>query len=317
MKKFLSFILIVFINIAVFASLIFVCDVFIYNYNYRNYNKLYKKLSFKYLKKTDYLIDINTYFDGSSDIYRGRKPDGLEYSKNKPIIIFGCSIVQGQFLNYDQTISYKLAHILKRPVYNRGIAGHGIQQMYWQTTFNNFYKSVPPADDVIFILIDDHYFRMHTYFMDILDHHFNIHYSKKHNDFILDNTNNSFLNILKSSYTFKFLNMKYADFYVNNPKNAEKITDEVLWFFIKTRENLEKKWHKKFKFTVIIFDKIKYKDLLVKKLKENNFNIIETSNITKENLKDKKYFSQNTFHPTKEVWDLLAPLIAKKIKEES
>ena len=147
--------------------------------------------------------------------------------------------------------------------------------------------------------------------------HFNIHYSKKHNDFILDNTNNSFLNILKSSYTFKFLNMKYADFYVNNPKNAEKITDEVLWFFIKTRENLEKKWHKKFKFTVIIFDKIKYKDLLVKKLKENNFNIIETSNITKENLKDKKYFSQNTFHPTKEVWDLLAPLIAKKIKEES
>ena len=184
-----------------------------------------------------------------------------------------------------------------------------------QSSFKEFYNDVPPADDVIFIMIDDHYFRMHTYFMDILDHHYNIHYSKKNNDFVLDNKNNHLFNILKSSYTFKLLNMKYADFYVNNPKNAEKLTDEVLWFFINTRKILEKNWDKKFKFTIIIYNNIKYKDLLLKKLKANDFNIIETSNLTNENLKDEKYFSKKTFHPTKEAWDLLAPLIAEKIKE--
>ena len=315
MKKILKIITILSINFFLLILLVFISDLIIYNYNYRNYDKLYQKLTFKYLPKVDYLINIDWYFDGSDNVYRGRKPDGLEYKKNKPIVIFGCSFTQGQFLNYNQTISYKLAHILHRPVYNRGISAKGIQHMYWQTLNPDFYRDVPPSEDVMYLMIGDHYRRLHVYFMDILDHHFNGHFSVKNNDIILDNDKNPIVNILKSSYTFKLLNFKYANFYVNNPKNADKITDDVLLYFIKTRENLEKNWNKKINFTVILFDEIKYKNLLIKKLKDNNFNIIETTKLTNENLWSKKYFSKKTNHPSEAMWDLLTPLIAQKIKE--
>ncbi len=311
MKKVKKIIFILFANVIILILLLFVCDFLIYSYYYKTYDNLYDKLKFKYLAKVNYLIDLKTYFNGSNNIYRGRKPDGLEYSENKPIVLFGCSFAHGQFLNYKQTLSYKLAHTLHRPVYNRAVPAHGIQQMYWQTSMPQFYVDVPPAKDVIFILIDDHYRRMHVHFMDILDHHFNIHYSKKHNDFVLDNTNNYLINILKSSYTFKFLNIKYSDYYVKSPKNAEKLTDEALWFFVKTRENLEKNWNEKFKFTVIILDEIKYKDILKKKLKDNNFNIVEISDLTNEDLSDSKYLAEETNHPKEEMWDLLTPLIIK------
>ncbi len=314
MKKLFHIIKILIFNTLLFALLICICDFFIYGYNYVNYKYLFKKSCFKYMLKANYLIDFNTYFDGSDNVYQGRKPDGLEYTNKPPIVIFGCSFVQGQFLNYYQTVSYKLANILKRPVYNRGIAGKGIQHMYWQSVSQSFYNDVPPADDVIYIFIDDHYRRLYLFFLDILDLHLNGHFSVKNNNIIPDNEKNYLGNLIKSSYTFKLLNSKYVNFYINNPKNAEKITDDVLTYFIKTRENLESHWHKKINFTVIIFDSyIKYGDLLIKKLKDNNFKVIEIKELTQEDLTQKEYVSEKTNHPTEKCWDLLAPLIAEKL----
>ena len=312
MNKFLKILYILSVNLAILILLIFISDLIVFNYYNKTYNNVYNRWGFKYLIKADYMINLETYFDGSNNVYRGRLPDGLEYSSNKPIVLFGCSYTHGEALNYNQTFSYKLAHSLHRPVYNRAIPGHGIQHMYWQTSNKSFYNSVPPADDVFFVIIDHHYFRMLAYFLDVLCHNFNVHYSKKNNGFVLDNKNNYLLNILKSSYTFKLLNIKYSYYYINQPKNAEKLTDEALWFFVKTRENLEKNWNKKFNFTIIFYNDIHYEDLLIKKLKANNFNVIVLSDLTNENLFDKKYFSDKTYHPKEATWDLLTPLIIKK-----
>ena len=98
--------------------------------------------------------------------------------------------------------------------------------------------------------------------------------------------------------------------YINNPKNAEKLTDETLLYFIKTRENLEKNWGTKVDFVVIYYNhRLRYGDLLRSKLEKNGFKVININQLTNEDLFTDKYFSQQTLHPTEEVWDLLTPKI--------
>ena len=87
------------------------------------------------------------YCDGSNNCnFKIRQPEGLNYKNKPPIIIFGCSFAHGTILlNRNQTIGSKLSKITKRPVYNRGIQGGGLADMYWQTTEDDFYKEVPIA----------------------------------------------------------------------------------------------------------------------------------------------------------------------------
>ena len=140
------------------------------------------------------------------------------------------------------------------------------------------------------------------------------HFNKKGNDFVLDGSN-YLKNILISSYSYKVLHAKYIDWYINNPKHEQELTDLVLEYFIKTRENLEKNWHKKIKFTIIFYNdkNLLYKETLFAKLKAAGFNVIETDKITDTDLNSQEYLSSATLHPTEKAWDELTPLIAKKL----
>ena len=124
-----------------------------------------------------------------------------------------------------------------------------------------------------------------------------------------------FLNFIKSTYIYKYINHEYAQNYVYNPKNAEKITDITLLYFTKTREILEKRWGKKVNFTIIYYDTwpIPHGELLKKKFEDKGFNVIKTSELTSENLENEKYLSKVNSHPTEEAWNLLTPLIIKKL----
>ena len=318
-KKITQISLIIIINIFIMLLLIFLSDIAVYSYHVITYRKnhadAFKPPFFSYLIKPRYGIDFKTYFDGSDNVFRGRKPDGLEYKNKEPIIIFGCSYAHGQFLKYNQTFSYKLAHILKRPVYNRAVPGRGIGCMYWQSIDDNFYSSVPPSNTVLYVIIPDHYRRLYINFIDILDTHMTGHFNKKGNDLILDGSN-YLKNILISSYSFKVLNSKYVNWYINNPKYEDEITDLVLLYFLKTRENLEKHWNKKINFTIIFYNnyKLLYSESLYKKLKANNFNVIETDKLSNVNLNSKEYLNPDNGHPTEKTWDLLTPLIAERLK---
>lgn len=317
-NKIKKIIKIILCNIILLLFLVFLCDLAVYYCYYAKYTKTHHKAfkcpQFSYVVKPYYGVDIRTYFDGSNNVVRGRTPDGLEYSDKTPIVIFGCSYAQGQFLNYNQTFSYKLAHLLKRPVYNRAYPGRGIQFMYWQSISSDFYNSVPPSDTVIYVLMSDHYRRLLIDFIDVLDLHLTGHFNKKGNDFVLDGSN-YLKNILISSYSYKVLHAKYIDWYINNPKHEQELTDLVLEYFIKTRENLEKNWHKKIKFTIVFYNdkNILYKETLFAKLKAAGFNVIETDKITSADLNSQEYLSSATLHPTEKAWDELTPLIAKDL----
>ena len=85
-----------------------------------------------------------------------------------------------------------------------------------------------------------------------------------------------------------------------------------LKYYIKTRDTLEQNWHTKVKFTVIIYDGVYFEDILLKKLRDNGFNVIKLSDITEKNLLSPEYISSD-YHPTPAAWELLTPLIAKNL----
>ena len=261
-----------------------------------------------------YMKNLKSHFKGGENFYYGRLPDGIEYKIEKPIILFGGSYAYGQYLNTHQTLSYKLAHSLKRPVYNRGIVGGGFQHMYFQVTSNSLYETIPESDTIIYVMIHDHLRRMFWNYFKVLDHHVLPHYNIKNNKLVIDDYNNKFTTFINSLYTVKTLNHIITDKYVYNEKNSEKITDMALLYFIESRKELEKKLNKKIKFYIIFYKdcEILYEDTLKEKLKKNGFFVTSTNELTDEDLASEKYLMQDNHHPTEAAWDLLTPKIIEK-----
>lgn len=318
--KILKAIFIVIVNILLIIALFFFTDYCVYRYNahifYVNHPKIFEINKFKYMPWfPEYFYHLETYFNGKNNIYFGRLPDGLEYKNRLPILLFGCSYAFGQHLEPHQIFSRKLSRQLKRPVYNRGISGGSFQHLYMQSLSEELYKTVPKTDTVIYIMISDHYRRTKLQYFDILDYHAYPHFEVKDNELIMSDYKSDIKNFLRSLYIIKQLNHIYADKVVNNPDNAEMLTDEALVYFIKSREELQKHYGKNFKFYVIFYEDwdIAYSDIMRKKLEDNGFIVISTKDLTDVNLKIPKYTMQDNNHPTEEAWNLLTPLIIKKL----
>ena len=322
MKKIIKFL----INVVIAAFILYITEFIIYKYNSNvflsdtNVPDIYKTELPYFPRYTHYfpkyMTDLEDYFNGENNIFFGRKPDGLEYKDKTPIVVFGCSYAFGQYLNYNQTFSYKLAHKLKRPVYNRAISGGSFQHMYLQSTSESLYNTIPAPDTVIYIMIQDHYRRSMVNYFQNTDMHIMPHYSIKNNKLTADNYNNKLLMFIKSLYITRHLNHIYADRYISNKKNSEKITDNAVLYLSKSRRNFEEKWHAKPRFIVILYEDwdIMYKEELRKKLEDNGFVVLETKDITNEDLRIEKYQMQDNHHPSEQAWDMLVPKIAELLK---
>ncbi|MBQ2645103.1 hypothetical protein IJG14_06000 [bacterium] len=318
--QFKKIILIILFNIIVISILWFISDFCLYVTSLKIHNKLsIKNLKNFYSKpynpinSIDYFFDLKNNTDDENQ-FKTRLPVGLMY-KSSPILVFGCSFAYGTYLNYNQIFSYKLANQINKPVFNRAIPGRGIQQMYYQTTTDEFYKSVPPCNTIIYILISDHFRRMSGESFLISDRVIYLHYKYKNKSFIIDNFNNPFVIFYKYNYTLESIRKIYNYFYLKNNKNADKITDEALAYFIQTRENLQNHWHNKINFVVYFYKSYIFEDILIHKLRNNNFIVITKNDLTNENMLSKKYQLSDNIHPNEAAWDLLTPLFVDKMKE--
>ena len=257
--------------------------------------------------------DVSTCQDDDSSCNDLRPIAGNEYKKS-PITVFGCSFAYGQYLKNNQIFSYKLSKIVEHPVYNRAIPGKGLSNMYFQVLDEEFYKMVPPSDYIIYIMIDDHYRRALSVNFDPFEYWqvYNYKYDKKQDKLILTNYL-PFNRILYNSYLYRLIKAFQINKYINNPKNADNLTDFVLAHFVKSREELEKHWNKKVNFIVVLYYDVKYSDILTKKLKENGFVVVNVSSLTDEKLNSPRYMMQYNWHPTEAAWDLLTPLIVEDL----
>lgn len=253
--------------------------------------------------------------DEDTDCINLRNP--ILIGNDKPITIFGGSFAFGHYLTQQQNFAYKLAEQLNRPVYNRAIAGLGINNMLYQITSSKFYRVVPPSDLVFYVMIDDHYRRSMIKAFHPVEHYESAHYKYNPKKDKMEITN--FIPVieqLEKLYIVKLFRNYYVQNYLKDVKNADKITEDMLIRFIKSREKLEKRWGNKIDFVVVFYQEISFSSLLKEKLEKNGFIVVSTDELTKEDLNNEFYKQQDNGHPTEEAWNLLTPLIIQKLYEK-
>ena len=155
-KKFVKFI---FINLFIFIILFFIFDIVVYyrhiytsNYDHIIYSDI-SYISHITRKMNKQYID-SVMFDDK--LYK--KPLNLNSMKN-PIILFGCSFVEGIALKNNETFQYKMAQLSNAPVFDYSRGGWGTQHMLYQVLSDNFYKKFDNNNlpkHVIYTYIQDH-----------------------------------------------------------------------------------------------------------------------------------------------------------------
>ena len=247
----------------------------------------------------------------------GRPVEGLEYNK-RPIVIFGCSYAYGYSLNNEQTFSYKLSKLAKVPVYNRAWTGWSVQHMLYQTKLDEIYKQIPEPEYVIYVYINDHIRRLYLLSFsswNILADEQNLRYKEKNGELIEIKNNNPILKQIKRLYFVNKIHHLFVNKFILNEKNKKNCYDFAIKHFTEAKKEMQKHW-KNTKYVIFFYEDDKQNNYLKENLKKAGFIIISSCNLTKENLKSSKYLLDN-HHPREEAWDLLTPLIMKKLDIEN
>ena len=156
-------IVVLLVNILLTLSILFFADVyFLYNNEQVNFNsfkdfcRYYKFFYSSMLLNRDDNYLKAKYIDGIQ-IYR---PNVNEDSKLKPILLFGCSFAYGYNIPFETTFSEELGRYTKRPIYNRALNGASPSLMLYQLSNEEFYKTIPQPEYVIYTYIADQACRM-------------------------------------------------------------------------------------------------------------------------------------------------------------
>lgn len=242
----------------------------------------------------------------------GRDPDGTEYS-SRPLAVFGCSFAYGFNLDKNQTFSYKLSELTKRPVYNRAASGWGIQHMLFQLRQKKFYEKVPDnCECVFFVMIKDHFRRLYApTFMStqLLERNYNLRYVYKDGELILPEKN-EFLTRLTDLYLIQKIQHAYINNVILRKSNSDEYFDFALKHFIASKNEL-KKHMPEARFIIVIYQYFDNYERFIKKLKDNGFEVIYLPSLTDANLNSPPYLKPD-YHPSEEAWDLVTPIIIKE-----
>ena len=298
------------VNTFIFFLLLFLIEIIIYLLGIWEIKEIPK--FHRGVKHFNYDLD----YYPNKNFQMQRNPEGLEYKGKKPILIFGCSFAYGFHLKKEQIFSYKLSHLIKRTVYNQAFTGWGIQHMLYQTRMEKLYKKIKEPEYVIYIYIDDHLKRLYynnfgTY--NLLSDNFNLRYKEKNGKLERLQSNNFLVNQIKRLYISGRIQQYYVKYFVLRKSNKKSCTDFALKHFIEAKEEMQKHW-KDTKFVIFSYFYFDEEEkIMASKLKENGFIVFDSSELTKENIFSKDYMFEDS-HPNEKAWDLLTPLIVKKLE---
>ncbi len=244
-----------------------------------------------------------------------RKPLGKNLNK-KSIVIFGCSTAYGENLNENQTLSYKLYKIIKKPVYNRAYSGWAPQHMLCQLRMKNFYSEIGNPQYFIFIYRPDHKRRLfqpqwYLYSIETCPR-----FKEKNGK--LEEIK-PFLYKFWGLYSVRHIQELYEKYVSLNPKNEEK-TLKLLNMIFEESNRLTKQHFPKSKFIII-----KYQDnqtmsekekVMWKKIEKSGIKIIDAEKLLKDNPEKQIYkLPDYDGHPNEKVWNIIAPNLAKELNK--
>ncbi len=271
----------------------------------KNYSKK------EYISKI--LFNIKEHFSAVDEytVYDFRKPSGMNYIGKKPaIVLMGCSFTYGTNLNDDETFSSQLAQYNHRPVINLGTPGIGPREVLYMLitpVLNDIYPQEinNNVEYVIYTYIYDHNRRIFTNIKPLAPK-----FKKQKDGSLKYIKGHNFIDLLFIKRSLKEL-LFDKGIYPN-----QKLTDETLILYI---NEINKAIHKKFKngekqtkLVVLVYSNDEIEPL--NNIEKNNKDII----ILKLNdLADIDIFSDKYTiideHPNKKVWEILVPIISKKL----
>ncbi len=244
----------------------------------------------------------------------GRATEGLNYKK-PPIVVFGCSFVYGYLLDKNQTITYKLAHKAKRPVYSRAFQGWSIQHMLYQVRQDKFYKHVPEPEYAVYIMMFDHFRRIYSInFLSghLLNEERNLRYKLKDGKLIQITDSNPIFNFIKRSYAVNKLHQAYINNIVLKPANYDNYSKFALEHFIESKQEMQKHW-KNTKYVVLYYNSFYNQEKFTKELEKNGFEVIYLPELVQADLDEEQYKIPDG-HPNEKAWDIISDALIKKLK---
>ncbi len=298
---------------------------------------------YKYQFKDNYQLDVKNYEteeatvkhldynDNSFKKYCGEKriKFGENYSK-KPIVVLGCSYAYGHGLQKEDSFSYKLSNITKRPIYNFSECGiDGLDSILFINVDN--YENIKNTEYVIYIYMYDHinrYLAIERLY-------------RNYENLFIDNEDISLPNKIKKFIIkipiFKLIMIYYKETKILkkanilSPSNLEN-SSKFLKFIMRFIYNKIKVNFPNAKFIIILYDeKIGYMynpvnikfDLEMQKSKiwdelaqesKGDIIIVRTEDVVgfyfDKNYKLKEDIAD--WHPNAKAWEVFTPLFAKK-----
>lgn len=307
MKKILFTLIIIAVNI----FLILVIDCLFFCYMDSKINHLRFQESFSRYKNLSRII----YFD---EVYKEKLNtnyfrDYKTSTEKRPILIFGCSFGYGFLLSPEQSFSYKLSEYTKRSVYNRSVSSLGIQYFPYILEHYNLENEVKNPEYIIFVLIDNHLYRLYREIMGIDEPYVDILY-KSDKNVLKERT-------LPYAFLFKSAIIRYLNVISVWNNYLHKSNDETFDFMKQHFFKAKNLAHEKFPDAkIVIFHYEDNSDSWLlntkrwKELEDEGFIIINSYNITGVHLYEEQYKIKNDVHPNEKAWDLIVPKLTQRLK---
>lgn len=245
----------------------------------------------------------------------------MNYSNYSPdkksVILYGDSFTFGSGLSDNQTFSYKLQNYTQRLVYNRGLAGYGIQHMLY-LVLNNIEimkqdKNFIEPEYVIYTFIEDHIHRI-CKSNDFFDRY--LMYYKYNKDKTSLVQFSDFDLLYWHSYILRSLYYNNYNSSLEYGENVIILSDDdlnyILEHFLLANYNIKKAFNNS-KFVIFVYQGDYVIKQIESRLKEQNIQVVYLSELSEINFQQDKYRLDEQ-HPTEEAWEIIVPLLAKKLE---
>lgn len=308
-KKFLK---ILTVNFLILVILLFAADYSLCRLEFFKEEIYCKKIN-KKVSFPSYTYMIESFSDVYSSIQSNdlRRPEGTS-SKNKPIIVFGCSFAFGDGLTNSQTFSHKLSLQTKRPIYNRAFSAWGIQHMLYQLKREDFYKQVKAPEYIVYVFISDHVPRLYFQFFRAIDSQNYLRY-KNHKGLLEEDSNKK--NPLGGFFISKSIHKYYENKFILNSKNNEENFDFMKMHFLEAK-NIADQRFPGVKFVILKYyeepDSWFLNTQRWKELEKEGFIVLGTTTLTSEHFTSLEY-KLSDGHPNEKAWDVITPAFIKKL----
>lgn len=248
----------------------------------------------------EYFTHLYSGINVENSVHNAFRKDIITKSRKKPILFTGCSFTHGTGLEDQDTISALFSKLTGRSVYNRAGRGFGLNQFLYQAHRGDIYKQMPEPEYIIYTFIYDHLHRMDKFKMAPDDIAFQPAYKIK---------NGSLIEIKPKFYNYLYSVNCYQYFhtYWLNKIDFKK----VKLFFNETEREIHRHW-KDSTLVILVFQDGAEDSSIWEELKKENYTVIKTSELTDIDLNKEEYKSDGC-HPSKEVWEILAPELIKRL----